>query len=57
MCIRDSNNVTTWNRIKDSDIYYNFIKSPTAIISSAILIIIFFSFLIIYEIPNDLHTY
>ena len=36
------NNVTTWNRIKDSDIYYNFIKSPTAIISSAILLIIFF---------------
>ncbi len=36
------NNVTTWNRIKDSDIYYNFIKSPTAIISSVILLIIFF---------------
>ena len=36
------NNITTWNRIKDSDIYYNFIKSPTAIISSAILLIIFF---------------
>ena len=36
------NNITTWNRIKDSDIYYNFIKSSTAIISSAILLIIFF---------------
>ena len=36
------NNITTWNRIKDSDNYYNFIKSPTAIISSAILLIIFF---------------
>ena len=36
------NNITAWNRIKDSDIYYNFIKSPTAIISSAILLIIFF---------------
>ena len=31
-----------WNRIKDSDIYYSFIKSPTAIISSIILFIIFF---------------
>ena len=37
------NNLTsTWARIKDSDIYHSFIKSPTAIISSSILIIIFF---------------
>ena len=33
---------TTWERIKDSDIYFSFIKSPTAIISSIILFIIFF---------------
>ena len=30
-------NLTRWERIKDSDIYHGFIKSPTAIISSAIL--------------------
>ena len=36
------NNVSTWGRIKDSDIYHSFIKSPTAIVSSMILFIIFF---------------
>ena len=36
------NNISTWGRIKDSDIYHSFIKSPTAIISSIILFIIFF---------------
>ena len=38
----DKNNLSTLGRIKDSDIYYSFRKSPTAIISSFILIIIFF---------------
>ena len=38
----DNNNFSTWNKVKDSDIYYSFTKSPTAIISSAILFIIFF---------------
>jgi peptide/nickel transport system permease protein len=36
------NNISTWGRIKDSDIYHSFIKSPTAIVSSIILFIIFF---------------
>ena len=31
------NNISTWGRIKDSDIYHSFIKSPTAIVSSIIL--------------------
>jgi len=38
----DNNSLTKWGRIKDSDIYHSFIKSPTAIVSSAILFIIFF---------------
>jgi len=38
----DSQRLTLLNRIKDSDIYFSFIKSPTAIVSSAILVIIFF---------------
>ena len=38
----DNKTLTTWERIKDSDIYFSFIKSPTAIISSLILFIIFF---------------
>ena len=45
-------NLTRWERIKDSDIYHSFIKSPTAIISSAILFIIFFcSFFIEFLTP------
>ena len=41
------------SRIKDSDIYYSFKKSPTAIISSVILFIIFFcSFFV--ELDNTL---
>ena len=39
----DKNNLSTIERIKDSDIYYSFKKSPTAIISSFILIVILFS--------------
>ena len=38
----DNNTLTTWSRIKDSDIYFSYKKSPTAIISSFILLIIFF---------------
>ena len=38
----DNQKLTLMNRIKDSDIYFGFIKSPTAIVSSTILIIIFF---------------
>ena len=38
----DNKNLTILNRIKDSDIYFSFKKSPTAIISTLILIIIFF---------------
>ncbi len=38
----DNKNLTLLNRIKDSDIYFSFVKSPTAIISTVILIIIFF---------------
>ena len=34
--------ISTWDRVKDSDIYHSFIKSPTAIVSSVILFIIFF---------------
>ena len=38
----DNKKTTLLTRIKDSDIYFSFIKSPTAIISTLILIIIFF---------------
>ena len=38
----DNQNLSFIGKIKDSDIYFAFIKSPTAIISTAILIIIFF---------------
>ena len=38
----DNNTLRTWSRIKDSDIYFSYKKSPTAIISSLILLIIFF---------------
>ena len=45
---------TTWERIKDSDIYFSFIKSPTAIISSIIIFIIFFcSFFVEFLSPYD----
>ena len=38
----DNYKLTLLNRIKDSDVYFSFIKSPTAIISTVILVIIFF---------------
>ena len=50
----DKNILYTWSRIKDSDIYYSFIKSPTAIISSIILFIIFFcSFFVEFITPYN----
>jgi len=38
----DSHNLSLIGRIRDSDIYFAFIKSPTAIVSTVILIVIFF---------------
>ena len=38
----DNQASTLLHRIKDSDVYFSFIKSPTAIVSSIILVIIFF---------------
>ena len=38
----DNKKLTLISRIKDSDIYFSFIKSPTAILSTVILVIIFF---------------
>ena len=38
----DNQNLSIIDKIKDSDIFFSFIKSPTAIISTTILIIIFF---------------
>ena len=38
----DNQNLSFIDKIIDSDIYFAFIKSPTAIISTVILIIIFF---------------
>ena len=38
----DSQNLSLIDRIRDSDVYFSFIKSPTAIISTVILMIIFF---------------
>ena len=47
-----SQRLTLFNRIKDSDIYFSFIKSPTAIVSSVILVIIFFcSFFVEFVAP------
>ena len=50
----DSQKLTLFNRIKDSDIYFSFIKSPTAIVSTVILIIIFFcSFFVEFVTPYN----
>ena len=38
----DNQNLSIISKIRDSDIYFAFIKSPTAIISTLILVIIFF---------------
>ena len=49
-----SQKLTLLNRIKDSDIYFSFIKSPTAIVSTIILIIIFFcSFFVEFVTPYN----
>tara|TARA_S200000501_G_scaffold147522_1_gene139187 strand:+ start:71 stop:1000 length:930 start_codon:yes stop_codon:yes gene_type:complete len=48
----DNRNLTTWEKIKDSEIYFSYIKSPTAIISSILLVIIFFcSFFVEFITP------
>ena len=48
------NILTTWGRIKDSDIYYSFKKSPTAIVSSVILsLILFCSFFVELVTPYN----
>ena len=50
----DNRNLTLINRIKDSDIYFSFVKSPTAIVSTIILIIIFFcSFFVEFVTPYN----
>ena len=50
----DNNSTNTWERIRDSDIYFSFIKSPTAIISSIILFVIFFcSFFVEFITPYN----
>ena len=38
----DNKILTIWDKIKDSDIFFSFKKSPTAVVSSIILLIIFF---------------
>ena len=50
----DNQKLTLFNRIRDSDIYFSFIKSPTAIVSTIILIIIFFcSFFVEFVTPYN----
>jgi peptide/nickel transport system permease protein len=39
----DNKNLSLISKIKDSDVYFSYIKSPTAIVSSVILLIIFVS--------------
>ena len=50
----DNKTLNSWERFKDSDIYFSFVKSPTAIISSIILLIIFFcSFFVEFVTPHN----
>ena len=50
----DNQRLTLLNRIIDSDIYFSFIKSPTAIVSTIILIIILFcSFFVEFVTPYN----
>ena len=50
----DNKSLTTWDKIKDSEIYFSFIKSPTAIVSSILLVIIFFcSFFVEFITPYN----
>ena len=56
MLLVDNNlNLTRWERIKDSDIYHSFIKSPTAIISSSYFIYNIFLFFF-YRIFNTIYN-
>ena len=51
----DNKTLNSWERLRDSDIYFSFIKSPTAIVSSVILLIIFFcSFFVEFFTPHNL---
>ena len=48
----DNQNLSMLEKIQDSDIYFSFIKSPTAIISTIVLMIIFFcSFFVEFIAP------
>ena len=50
----DNKVITTWDKIKDSEIYFSFVKSPTAIVSSILLAIIFFcSFFVEFLTPYN----
>ena len=50
----DNRKLTWFGRVRDSDIYYSFMKSPTAIVSTFILIIIFFcSFFVEFVTPYN----
>ena len=50
----DNKTLNSWERLRDSDIYFSFIKSPTAIVSSVILLIIFFcSFFVEFVTPHN----
>ena len=50
----DNKTLNSWERLKDSDIFFSFIKSPTAIVSSVILLIIFFcSFFVEFVTPHN----
>ena len=50
----DNNKLNFFNRIRNSDVYFSFKKSPTAIVSSIILAIIFFcSFFVELVVPYN----
>ena len=54
MLLVDNRTLNSWEKFKDSDIYFSFIKSPTAIVSSIILLIIFFcSFFVEFVTPHN----
>ena len=54
MLLVDNRTLNPWEKFKDSDIYFSFIKSPTAVVSSIILLIIFFcSFFVEFVTPHN----
>ena len=54
MLLVDNRALNHWEKFKDSDIYFSFTKSPTAIVSSIILLIIFFcSFFVEFVTPHN----